>query len=204
MDAVDDVFDRRARRNTRDLTQLGADLLPSLAVGLEPEPALEFEVSACPQPGDRGEVVGGHRRHGQLRELRRRLLLEPDEPIREQAAGRQGVEDLRLGRAQVLGDHVGASLRALACDDVEQVGEGVADVDALGGTSAIGHPVEAGQSEGVVDAEGAGVAQAGADGFDEGAAARGAQLPRVERRQAPHLSLGVELVGRRTNGDAGR
>ena len=142
--------------------------------------------------------------HRQLGELGRRLLLEPHQPVGEQAAGGQGVEDLGLGRTQVLGDHVGASVCALAGDDVEQVSERIADVDAVGGRSAIGHPVETSESERMIDAEGAGVAEAGADRLDERAVARGAQLPRVERGQPPHLSLGVELVGRRTDGDARR
>ena len=146
--------------------------------------------------------MGGDGGHGLVRVLLGRLVLEPQEAVGEKSAGGQGLEDLGCRRAQVLGHDVGAGRPALAGDHIEKVAEGVAHVGAFPRPRPLGHPVQAGQPQGVVDAQGPGVAHARAHRLHEGLVADGPELPRVEGGQPPHLALRVERVGRRADGHA--
>ncbi len=88
---------------------------------------------------------------------------------------------------------------ALQGEDVEQLGRRVAHVGAGFRATVAGYPEQPEQAHHVVDAQASGMAQRGADRLDERLVAGGAQLPGDERREAPVLAQGVELVGRRTH-----
>ena len=76
----------------------------------------------------------------------------------------------------------------------------VAHVGAVGRGRAPGDPEQPEQAHHVVDPQPAGVAERGPDGLHERLVAGGPQPPGVERRQAPVLAPGVELVGRGADG----
>ncbi len=111
---------------------------------------------------------------------------------RSASASRRG----RLHRPEVLADDVGAGPQALEGEDVEQVVGLIADVGAVLARGVLGDPEEPEQPHDVVEAEAAGVAEPGPDRLDERLVGGGAELPRVERRKPPVLSLGVVLVRR--------
>ena len=79
------------------------------------------EVGAGPDPGDRGEVVGRDGGERLRRELRRGLVLEPQQAVREDVALGQLVADVVLDGAEVLADDEGAGPVGLERDEVEEL-----------------------------------------------------------------------------------
>ena len=202
MGARHHFVDRRVVVHPRERPDAGAQVCLARLVGPHAGLPLPDEVAAGPQPGDRREVVGGHRRQRVLRERARVAGLEVEQPVRQHAAPSQVGSHPVLHRPEVLAHDERLSSMALDGEDVEEVGGGVAHVGAFVGPASGGHPEEAEQAHHVVDAQPTRVAEPGADGLDERLVAGGAQSPRVEREQSPVLAAGVELVGRGPDRDA--
>ena len=109
-----------------------------------------------------------------------------------------------LHRAEVLADDHRARPLALERDDRQQIAGMAVHIRAVARLHSRRDPEQPEQPHHVIDAQAAGVPEAGADRLDERLVAGGAQPVRHERRQAPVLPARVELVWRRADADAVR
>src|SRR5437763_13739774 len=82
--ADDDLCDVGVGRDAREATQVLADLLPAVSVGLQSRLLLRIEVATAPKASDGREVVCGDGRHRQLGVPVRLLLFEPPQSTREE------------------------------------------------------------------------------------------------------------------------
>ncbi len=82
------------------------------------------QVGSAPHAGHRRQVVGGDAGQRLAGEGRRGTLLEPQQPVGEDAAFEEVGADLVLHRAEVLADDEGAGAVRLEGQEVEQVAGG--------------------------------------------------------------------------------
>jgi hypothetical protein len=123
---------RRASSAARQVLEQRRPAALELLVGAGAVLALLLDVGAGPQPGDRRQVVGGDGGHRLRRPLGRVVVLEPQQPVGEDAVLGHGLADAVLDGAEVLADDERLRAVALQRDDVEQVLGRVADVGAVG------------------------------------------------------------------------
>ena len=135
----------------------------------------------------------------------RRRRLEVEQPVRQHALLVQPLAHARLDGAEVLADDERARPLALQRDDRHQlVGARAHVAAALRRPSARGIQNSRNRPITWSMRRPPDVAEHRADRLDERLVAGGAQPVRDERRQAPVLAGGVELVGRRADRDVAR
>ena len=137
------------------------------------------------------------RKTGRHQEVAVVLAREEQRPVGEHAQRLESRAQAVGHGAQILADDQAAVALALQGEDAEQVVERIGDVGALGRRCARRHPEQAGQVHHVVDAQRAAMAHVGAQRGDERGVGGIAQAVRHEGRQAPVLTVQVEVVGRR-------
>ena len=123
------------------------------------------------------------------------LLLEPEDAHAEGAGRGEAVLEAFGDGAEVLAEDDGLVAVGFEGDEAEHVLEGEGEVCAVVGGGAVGHDPEAGEAEGVVDADAAGVLHGVAEHLDEGAVAVVAEAAGGEGGEAPALALGAQQVG---------
>ncbi len=167
------------------------------------------QVFLLPPPGEGRQVV---RRPGDERAawIRRRrpefaaVALEEQQAVREDLAVVELAPEVVRNRAQVLSDHEAALAMAFKGHDAEQVVDAIAHVRALGRRHSVRHPVQARQPHHVVDAQRPGARHVRAQRGRERRVRAFAQALGGERRQAPILPAGIEVVGRGAHAHAER
>ena len=179
------------------------DLARAGLVRRQPELALHLEVAVGPEPGHGRQIVRGDRGERLRRIPGGRGLLEPEQPVRQDVAGgelRARVSSSTVPRSSPT---ITAFARWLSSATIASRSPGMAvHVRAVPRLHARRDPEQPEQPHHVIDAQAAGVPEAGADRLDERLVAGGAEPVRHERRQAPVLPARVELVWRRADADA--
>src|SRR5919197_407220 len=110
----------------------------------------------------------GQRRQRRLRVAGGRPRLEPEHATAEHPPSPELAAHRGLDGAEVFADDEGPGTRALEGDDVEQLGRRVANVSAVRRVATERDPPEPKEAHDMVDPEPASVAEARAQGFDEG------------------------------------
>ena len=131
-------------------------------------------------------------------------MFEVQQAVRQHAEAAQRLAHCIGHGAQVFADHQAAVALAFQRHDGEHLIDRVVHVGAALRGAAGRDPEQAHEPHHVVDADRAGAAHAGAQHLDEGLVAGFAQPVGAQRRQAPVLPVGVELVGRRADAGAER
>ena len=186
-----------------------ADALGALALGalvvVDAERLAQIRVEAAPPRREGRQVVGGDGSQRMARIALRRLegafglALELQYPVAQHPRAHDRVGETLRRRAEIFGDDESAGAVALEPQHGEERLEGVVDIGALRGGNARRDEEQAAQLEGVVDADGAGMAHIGDDQRPEGAEPLALEGERVERRQPPILPLRREKIGRRAD-----
>ncbi len=160
-----------------------ADFARARFVRRQAELLLDVQVGAGPQAGDRRQVVGRDGGESVLGILRRAGLLEPEQAVGQDVVRRELLARRLLHHAQVLADDHRARPLALERDDRQQIIGVALDEGAVARVAALGDPEQPEQPHHVIDAQSAGVAEARADGLDEGLVT-GAAQPGMARTAA--------------------
>ena len=151
-------------------------------------------LASRPDARDRRQVVRAERRDRVVRPGRGLRALEPDEPVGERADLFQLPAHHGLDEAEVLADDEGAGAAAFPRKQAQKDPGRVPDVGALGSGHPVGDPEEPEQAHHVVEPDAGGVPARAADRVDERSPVSLAQLPRVQRGQAPVLAVAEELI----------
>ncbi len=190
---------QQAHALLRTIEQL---LLEGLLVRKQAELPAQAQVVARPPARQRGQVVRAHGHQRMARVLARGLeitvgpALEIQEAVRMNLGAGQCRAHLVGHGAEVFTDHHAMVALALQCDDGHHLVQRVVHVGAIACAMAFGHPEQTHQTHHMVDAQRARAAHVGTQGLDEDAVAAGTQMVRPQRRQAPALPVGIELVRR--------
>src|SRR6266705_2204273 len=156
-------------------------------------------LAARPDPRDGGQVVCAHRGNRVVRPASRLRAFDPDEAVGKRTLLLELLAHDRLDKAEVLADHKRAGAATFVGEQGQQRRSGIADVRTLRCVHTVRNPEQPEQAHHGVEADARGVAPGGADRFDERHPLRMAELPRVERWQAPVLSVAEELIRRRAD-----
>ena len=123
--------ERCSRLHLRQPLDPAEDLARALLVGRQPELPLGRDVGTGPEPGNRRQVVRRDRGQRLLGILRRRILLEPEQAVRQDLSARQLGAGVLLDRPEIFADDHRPGALALDRDDGQQVARVAPDVGAV-------------------------------------------------------------------------
>jgi len=125
--------------------------------------------------------------------------LEVDDARRQNSPAREPGGETAWNRAEILSDHECPGPLALERKDAQEVARRISNVGSLGGRIACRDPVEPEKTHDVIDAKRTGVGECRSQHSDPVVVRLGAELVRIDGREAPVLAGLCELVRRRSD-----